>query len=91
MPLSFQVSRTPCVHLSEKFHTTEHLFFIKLPEIPAETTVAPSGGVSLTGPQVPALIRSRSEETRDRTPLAVQWLGPRLHCRGHGFDPWLGN
>ena len=45
----------------------------------------------LTGPQVPVLIRSGSEKTQDRTPLAVQWLGLCLHCTGHGFDPWLGN
>ena len=25
------------------------------------------------------------------TSLAVQWLTPHSQCRGHGFDPWLGN
>ena len=69
---------------------------VKLPGILAETAAAPSGGVPLTGPQVPVLIkhvcpRMGSEKTQDRTPLAVQRLGPCFHCRGRKFGPWLGN
>ena len=25
------------------------------------------------------------------TSLVVQWLRTLFYCRGHGFDPWLGN
>ena len=25
------------------------------------------------------------------TSLVIQWLRLHFHCRGHWFDPWLGN
>lgn len=82
------------VHLRGNF--TGAGLSVKLPGILAETAAAPSGGVPLTGPQVPVLIkhvcpRMGSEKTQDRTPLAVQRLGPCFHCRGRKFGPWLGN
>ena len=38
----------------------------------------------------PPSMDSPGKNTEWGTCLAVQWL-PGFHCRGHGFDPWLGN
>ena len=31
------------------------------------------------------------QEARKGTSLVIQWLRLRFQCRGHRFDPWLGN